>query len=165
MNLLRATVTQASPLRVRVDGATVDSPADYASGVRVVGARVWVESVGSTLVVVGGGADSGWRVVGGPGEPVFQNGWGNFGQGYSTVAFRRLPTGLVVVRGLAAGGAANSAIFTLPAGYRPLAGLLFPTSAAAANARVDVDASGAVRHVAGGISDFGLDVIRFLAEQ
>lgn len=47
----RATVTQASPLRVRVDGATTSTAAQ---GSAALGARVFVEQVGTTVLVVGG---------------------------------------------------------------------------------------------------------------
>jgi hypothetical protein len=61
-----------------------------------------------------------WHVVGAAGEPAFQNGWGNQA-GYDAVAFRKDPFGRVWIRGAVSGGATGTTIFTLPAGYRPVA--------------------------------------------
>lgn len=53
IDLQRATVTQVAPLRVRLDGATADSPADaFATFLATVGRRVRVAAVGSTLLVL-----------------------------------------------------------------------------------------------------------------
>lgn len=60
-----------------------------------------------------------WHVVGANGEPAFTNNWVNHGGGYATVAFMRTPDGLVLLRGIIDPGSANTAAFTLPAGYRP----------------------------------------------
>lgn len=60
----RATVTQASPLRVRVDGATSSTAAD---GTGALNQRVLVDTIGTTLVVVGGDSDhAGLALVTGP---------------------------------------------------------------------------------------------------
>lgn len=52
----------------------------------------------------------------------FQNGWANFGGGYSTCAFKKDALGWVNFKGVAAPGvlAAGTVIANLPAGYRPL---------------------------------------------
>jgi hypothetical protein len=60
-----------------------------------------------------------WHAVGGAGEPAFENGWENFGSDLAVAAFRKLPTGMVTIKGLVKNGTANTTIFTLPAGYRP----------------------------------------------
>ncbi len=59
-----------------------------------------------------------WHLVGAPGEPAFQNGWGNVG-GETTVAFKKDPFGNVVLRGTVGGGTQGTTVFTLPVGYRP----------------------------------------------
>ena len=65
-----------------------------------------------------------WHVVGAAGEPAFENGWVNYGSGFAPAAFRKSPDGRVHIRGLVVGGATNSNIFTLPAGYWPPAQVL-----------------------------------------
>lgn len=57
--------------------------------------------------------DTGWVDV------TFQNGWSNYGGVYQTVQYRRVGS-KVILRGLAMGGTIAAAIFTLPAGFRPL---------------------------------------------
>lgn len=64
-------------------------------------------------------ADASWHNVGGAGEPAFQNSWANYGSGYAAAAFRKDANGFVHVKGVVSGGANNTVIFTLPAGYRP----------------------------------------------
>lgn len=72
--------------------------------------------------------DTGWvEVLGGIG---FQNSWVNFGGGFTTAQYRKIGTE-VFVRGLVKSGSiSGAAIFTLPAGYRPLASLMFAEAAA-----------------------------------
>jgi len=64
-----------------------------------------------------------WRVVDTPGQPHFENGWGNaYPEFYEKVAFRKGPDGLVYLRGVAGLGTDTldpNDVFTLPAGYRP----------------------------------------------
>lgn len=65
-----------------------------------------------------------WHIVGGSGEPPFQNGWVNYDTTHPVAAFRKLPDGTVQVEGLVAGGTVSNGsttatIFTLPGGYRP----------------------------------------------
>lgn len=67
----------------------------------------------------------GWHEVGTPGEPAFQHNWTNFGDG-DNVAFYRDHDGIVHLKGHAAGGASNNAIFQLPAGFRPASGTILP---------------------------------------
>lgn len=58
--LVRASVTQVSPLKVRVDGATTANAAEALPGfVPVVGARVWAATVGTQLLVLAGGGGGG----------------------------------------------------------------------------------------------------------
>lgn len=61
----------------------------------------------------------------GPWQPVtFVNGWTNLGGTWSTVAYRKHPTGLVELRGACLGGtiANGTTLYVLPTGYRPTAG-------------------------------------------
>lgn len=52
-----ATVTQASPLRVRLDGLVDPQPTTpqslVASGLLTVGKRVWVQVYGKRLIIIG----------------------------------------------------------------------------------------------------------------
>jgi hypothetical protein len=61
-----------------------------------------------------------WHVVGAGGEPAFQNSWVNFGSGFQGARFRR-ENGVVRIEGLVKSGTSNTAVFTLPAEYRPSA--------------------------------------------
>lgn len=63
MSLMRASVTSLSPMRVRVDGAGSDGPAEPQANVTyAVGQRVVVEPLGSALIIVTAGATSGTPV-------------------------------------------------------------------------------------------------------
>ncbi|PXY20872.1 hypothetical protein [Prauserella muralis] len=63
-------------------------------------------------------------------QPVaFQNGWRNYGNGWSDVQFRYLPlTDQVEIKGTMISGteADNTVVFTLPEGYRPSSNCSFP---------------------------------------
>jgi len=60
-----------------------------------------------------------WHEVGATGQPAFQNGWTNFGGGYSTMAFAKDSAGFVHLKGTMSAGTFSVPAFTLPAGYRP----------------------------------------------
>jgi len=119
----------------------------------------WDEAEGATYknvageVVINGHslADSDWQAA------VFANGWGNYGGGYSTAAYRLNPTGEVVLKGnIVAGtklGAAHA--FVLPAHYRPTAIMTFVVD----GGRVEVWPNGDV--VAIGMGRVSLDAVRF----
>jgi hypothetical protein len=66
-----------------------------------------------------------FREVGAAGEPAFQNSWGNFGSGRTTVGFFKDQQEIVYLKGSLFGGTGGVA-FTLPEGYRPNATLLVP---------------------------------------
>lgn len=108
-------------------------------------------------------ADVGWLT------PTLKNGWTNYGAGYGPIGYRKLANGMVIMRGLAAGG--TGVIFTLPAGFRPDASqsLLF-TSFANPNVacRIDVGPSGDVTvnsyMTGGGNAWVSLAPVTFLAE-
>ena len=103
--------------------------------------------------------------VGAPGEPLFQNGWSNFGSEVATAAFYKDPLGVVHLRGTLAGSPDGTVAFTLPPGYRPPASLTIPLAASAGgiagiipNGNVNLDC-----HGTGICSAAGLDGITFRA--
>jgi hypothetical protein len=61
----------------------------------------------------------GWHIVGAAGEPAYKNGWGRHDPVNYTPEFRKRPDGVVQLRGIIRGGAADTVAFTLPVGYRP----------------------------------------------
>lgn len=60
-----------------------------------------------------------WHVVGNSGEPAFQNGWVALGGNEPPPRFFKDPHGIVHLEGAVKNGTNDSAIFTLPVGYRP----------------------------------------------
>ncbi len=70
-----------------------------------------------------------WHMVGAPGEPAFQNGWGNLGTpGNEAAGFFKDHEGIVHLKGtLKPGG--TSLIFQLPQGFRPASGKLIRVAA------------------------------------
>jgi hypothetical protein len=60
--------------------------------------------------------------VGASGEPGFQHSWGNSGGPNETAAFYKDREGVVHLKGGVTGGATDTTIFQLPAGYRPASG-------------------------------------------
>jgi hypothetical protein len=96
----------------------------------------------------------------------FQNGWSNFGHGYTPAGYRMLPGSTVELRGLIAGGTIDRPVFSLPVGMRPAYRLLLPTFSSSNNAcRLDVTADGLVIPVTGQNGWLTLDGVCFLAEQ
>lgn len=86
-----------------------------------------------------------WHEVGSAGEPVFQNGWTNYGGDLAILAFRKLPTGEIHIKGVVKGGSANSVIFTLPSNYRPSERRIFPIDIAyGAHGRLTIRTNGEV---------------------
>jgi hypothetical protein len=70
-----------------------------------------------------------FHIVGTAGEPPFQNGWHNFGGGFSTGGFFKDALGIVHLKGNLTGGTGNgSTAFTLPEGYRPAEALVIPAA-------------------------------------
>lgn len=60
-----------------------------------------------------------WHIVDDPGEPPFENGWGNVGGSEAPVSFAKDCDGWIHIRGGFEGGVASTVVFTLPVGYRP----------------------------------------------
>jgi hypothetical protein len=101
---------------------------------------------------------AGWQT------PTPLNSWGNYGAGYSTLAYRISGT-TVRLKGTASGGATNTEIFQLPVGYWPTGNSVFgsqgalPTPTAAG---VQVFSTGQVYgYFAGSPLAIGLDGITF----
>lgn len=110
-----------------------------------------------------------WHVVGGTGEPAFQNSWVNTA-GEAPASFFRDPYGIVHLRGRIQGGANNTVAFTLPAGYRPgynqmLAAAVYSGSTPIAGF-VYLQTSGVLNmFFQAGAASIAIDGITFRAEQ
>lgn len=95
--------------------AEIPTPAqNQLCAVDSVGAQIYTGSAWVTFVV--SNLDTGWVGV------TFGTGFTNYGTGYESVAYRKLPNGLVLLKGLiktTASIAAGATMFTLPSGYRP----------------------------------------------
>jgi hypothetical protein len=76
------------------------------------------ESVLQTASVAAQPLDT-WHLIGGAGEPPFQNSFTNYGGGNESVGFRKYPDGRVRLKGFLRAGTVNTTAFTLPSGYRP----------------------------------------------
>ena len=121
-------------------------------GLNYTAAELTYKNAEGDLVTAGHSlADNEWQ------EAVFASGWGNYGGGYSTAAYRLAPTGEVALKGsIVAGtklGAAHA--FVLPAHYRPTAIMTFVVD----GGRVEVWPNGDV--VAIGMGQVSLDSVRF----
>lgn len=104
------------------------------------------------------------HLIGAAGEPIFQSGWSNFGSGYHTAAFYLDPFDRVWLRGVIAGGAVPSTVFTLPVGYRPTARVIYPAidgTAGAPAAQIEINTTGTVRVPVGNSVLVSLDGISF----
>ncbi|HWT40016.1 MAG TPA: prepilin-type N-terminal cleavage/methylation domain-containing protein [Dongiaceae bacterium] len=101
--------------------------------------------------------------------PLLLNGsWSDYGNGYTTAAYTKTKSGIVLIKGLIKnpGSPSNGDIIgTLPSDYVPTGRLMFGTSTASnASARVDVDGSGNVIYSDGGNPGwYSLDTIRYVA--
>ncbi len=84
-------------------------------------------------------------------EPTLLNSWVNYGSTYATAAYTKLPSGLVLIRGLIRDGTyAGSTIFTLPVGFRPVDAHIFEQRSANGSHRIDVKGDGDVVATASG---------------
>ena len=96
--------------------------------------------------------------------PTFTNSWANLGSNFRDVAYWKDPSGVVHFMGTAARGSINTAMFTLPGGYRPGESLIFACISNGAIARLQVDADGTVTPKDGNNAYFALDTVHFKAE-
>lgn len=121
--------------------------------------------IGDLLAAIGAiRAGEPWHLVGGGGEPAFQNSWVNYGGAYATAAFMKDALGFVHLRGTMKSGTMSATAFQLPAGYRPTATLTFATYGSAAVPGIsNIDSSGNVLPWNGANVAFCLDGITFRA--
>lgn len=118
--LRQGTVTQASPLLVRVGAATTAVPATaLATYAPVVDDVVSVLEQDGDRLVLGPTGSTVWSA---PGS--FSNSWVDFGAGTRTTRYRRIGD-RVEIEGLVKSGTLNATVFTLPAGFRPPLNLHF----------------------------------------
>jgi len=99
---------------------------------------------------------------------VLQNGWGQYGNGYSTSGFTKTTAGVVGLKGLIYGGSIGTvAACTLPVGFRPSQRISFQVGGyqggTSGAARVDIATDGQVQVVAGESPWVSLSGIVFLA--
>lgn len=107
------------------------------------------------------------HLVGGSGEPAFENSWVNYSAGtHQAARFWKDPMDMVHVEGLVKNGTVGGGgvVFTLPAGYRPAAVLIYATDTGTGYGRVDVAADGKVTAVSGGNGNFSIN-LSFKQEQ
>jgi hypothetical protein len=105
-----------------------------------------------------------YHEIGAAGEPPFQNGAQNFGQGFSTAGFFIDHEGIVHLKGTVT-ATRDTVIFNLPPGYRPTQELFITTLATVSAGRLfihpngDVEVGGAVPTTA----NYALDSVTFRA--
>lgn len=80
--------------------------------------------------------------------PTFQDGWGDLGAGFAPAGYN-LIDGRVVLQGVVQAGTLNSVIFTLPAGFRPSAILIFPATGGGGACQLWVYPDGRVQQIGG----------------
>lgn len=86
-----------------------------------------------------------WHYIGDPGQPAFENGWGNYSGGshadatYQHAAYMKDKLGVVHIRGLIAGGTVGTAAFELSGTYCPWYFHAFPVLSNDALGRVTVE--------------------------
>jgi hypothetical protein len=103
-----------------------------------------------------------YHEIGAAGEPPFQNGAQNFGQGFSTAGFFIDNEGVVHLKGTVT-ASRDTVIFTLPPGYRPTQELFISTLATVSAGHLfihpngDVEVGGAVPSPA----NYALDSVTF----
>jgi hypothetical protein len=160
INLLGNAVTITTPAGViRGPGMTVGGVASFS--ISAIGAGALLEGDGANWYIVAGAQDSGW--VGAS----LLNSWAQ--DVNSATAAYRIQGNRVTCRGGVKSGANNTAIFTLPAGFRPAAQLIFGAGALSGATPVAgtilVTANGAVTGLWASAPDpFGLDGVQFTVD-
>lgn len=97
-------------------------------------------------------------------SPALQNGWVDYGSGFSEAAYFRDSLGVVHLRGLVKSGTvgwSTGVIFTLPTGYRPSRNQVFATLSNDALGRCTINSTGQVIAEVGSAVWFALDGITF----
>ena len=95
--------------------------------------------------------------------PSLVNSWANFGGAYATAGYWKDAEGVVHLSGLLKDGAVGSAMFTLPAGYRPAAREVFAVFSNGALGLCDIDTNGQVITVSGSNLSFSISGVAFKA--
>lgn len=92
--------------------------------------------------------------------PVFEDGWGSFGDPLEPVRYRKTEDWTVIIQGTAAGGSvsSNATIFTLPPEYRPEKSLEWRGIPSGGTSRVQVTSDGRIRPMAGSSGIFNLNL-------
>lgn len=116
-------------------------------------------SSGTVTTVEGGGGGTGeatWTA------PTLSGAWVNYGGAFSTAGYRKDSNGVVHLRGVVKSGTIGTAIFTLPAGYRPSMDMIFPVISNSTIGQINVTAStGVVQCNIGNNASVTLDGITF----
>lgn len=99
------------------------------------------------------------RYVGAIGQPPFENSWVNYDTSRITGFYRN--AGRVYLVGAVKSGPIGTAVFTLPAGYRPIALAAFPASALDAFGELVINTTGTVVPVLGSNAIVNLDGFSF----
>lgn len=128
------------------------------------GVTAWSSLPGFSAGGGGGGGDASWTV------PTLTNSWVPYGAPFASPAYRKLSSGLVILRGAVKNGTIGvstaQAVFQLPVGYRPASGTTWAAQVAgdSGNTVIRVDSSGYVIPAVGLNSYVSLDVVNFYAE-
>src|SRR5437899_4664546 len=89
--------------------------------------------------LLSGSSGEPWHVVAEAGQPGFENGWENFGEGVAHASFYLDPIGRVHMKGVVSSLAPKTSVFTLPVGYRPPEKLAFAVATGTGTAAQEVD--------------------------
>jgi hypothetical protein len=124
----------------------------------------WLKGSGGAVVWSGITEDTVWQV------PTLASPWANYGSGLQPIGYRKLATGLVVIKGTlinTSAVAAGAQPFVLPVGYRPLMQGIFMTSASPGQIRVDITPTGGlILQAALTVNNYlSFENIKFYAEQ
>lgn len=91
---------------------------------------------------------------------VLKNNWTDYGNVFTTAAYTKTSSGLVVLKGMIKAG--SGVIANLPTGYRPTLNVMFENSTNSAGGRVDISANGDIGMAVGSNAWFSLDGIAFM---
>jgi hypothetical protein len=95
--------------------------------------------------------------------PTLLNGWVNFGAPFNPAGYFKDAFGVVHLRGIVKSGTVNTAVFTLPAGYRPANTEQYAIYTGSTVGVVEILATGDVIAQVGNNTDFRFDGITFRA--
>lgn len=148
-----ATVVNTDPLVIRMDGESQPVGATPSSlvGALEPGNRVWVQSYGRALIVIGTSAYTPPEPP--PPEPVWQsvtllNGWIAY-PNFATPSYMVRSDGWVVLRGMVRDGTWNMPIGSIPSSLCPDYTYPFTVISAAGAVRMDIEPDGDIKLGAG----------------